>query len=322
MKLEKVNWVSITTRLWTSVNTASYLALTIHFWDDDSSILQSFVLDCLRIKGRHTSLRLEDELRSILIKHEVMSKIVVGVIDNGANIVKALRDIDIRQVPCYAHTLNLVAPGSIKDAPALIKVKDTASKIVEQTKRSPVVQDKFEDIQRNRGHTRIKKLIQDVPTRWNSTFEMMERLVELRGAVAELLTELGMSTKVGVVDSNTWQVLGEAVEVLQPLFEGTLELSGEKLTTGSKAIPLTTMLMFRYDHLIEESDPGSIKCQLAKAIRGNPKRRFGALEDITELAIATLLDPRFKVNGSQSSVKKDVAVEKLELVINMELQKV
>eukprot|EP00094_Tigriopus_californicus_P013912 TCALIF_13465-PA protein Name:"Protein of unknown function" AED:0.21 eAED:0.22 QI:0/-1/0/1/-1/1/1/0/113 len=84
------------------------------------------------------------------------------------------------------------------------------------------------------------------------------------------------------------------------------------------------MLMFRYDHLIEESDPGSVKCELAKAIRGNLKRRFGALEDITELAIATLLDPRFKVNGFQSSVKKDVAVEKIhsELVINMELRKV
>lgn len=306
-KLEGVNWLSITTDLWTSINTSCYLAVTIHFWDEESSIPQSFILDCLRIGGRHTAQRLGEELRQILIEHGVMSKVVVGVTDNGANIVRALREINISQVPCYAHTLNLVAQGSIKDVPTLVKVKDVVSRIVEQTRRSTVVLDKFESIQKNQGH-KIKKLIQDVSTRWNSTYEMMERILELKGPIAELLTEPGMSAKIGVVDSSTWQVLGEAVDVLQPLYEGTKELSGEKITTGSKAIPLTKMLMMRYTFIIEHCQPGTVKSQLATAIFFNLRRRFGELEEIKELALATLLDPRFKTNGFQSTANKERAL--------------
>ncbi|TRY74647.1 hypothetical protein TCAL_01628, partial [Tigriopus californicus] len=50
-KLVQAKWVSFTTDLWTSANTTGFLALTIHFWDHETSTLQCFVLDCLRIWG-------------------------------------------------------------------------------------------------------------------------------------------------------------------------------------------------------------------------------------------------------------------------------
>ncbi|TRY67556.1 hypothetical protein TCAL_05529 [Tigriopus californicus] len=54
-KLVQAKWVCFTTDLWTSANTTGFLALTIHFWDHEASALQCFVLDCLRIWGRHTA---------------------------------------------------------------------------------------------------------------------------------------------------------------------------------------------------------------------------------------------------------------------------
>jgi hypothetical protein len=92
-KLVQAKWVSFTTDLWTSANTTGFLALTIHFWDHESSTLQCFVLDCLRIWGRHTADRLGEEIKAVLIRNEIVSKVVVGVTDNGANIVKALQNI-------------------------------------------------------------------------------------------------------------------------------------------------------------------------------------------------------------------------------------
>lgn len=68
--------------------------------------------------------------------------------------------------------------------------------------------------QKKQGLVNVKRLIQDVSTRWNSTFEMFRRFLELKGPVEELLTESCISSKVGVVDSTTWQALHEAMEVL------------------------------------------------------------------------------------------------------------
>ncbi|XP_059081965.1 zinc finger BED domain-containing protein 4-like [Tigriopus californicus] len=236
-KLVQAKWVCFTTDLWTSANTTGFLALTIHFWDHEASALQCFVLDCLRIWGRHTADRLGEEMRTVLIRNEIISKVVVGVTDNGAIIVKALQNINIKQMACYAHTLNLVANVSLRETPALAAAKETASRLVELTKRSTPTLERFEQIQRNQGFRTVKKLIQDISKRWNSTFEMMNRLVELKGPVSELLPEPGMSSTVGVVDSTTWKALHEAVDVLQPLYEATLELSVEKSTTGSKISP-------------------------------------------------------------------------------------
>lgn len=96
--LKMAPWVSFTTNLWTSVNGTSFLAITVHFWDNDLSFLQCFVLDCWRILGRHTAEHLGDENREMLIRYNIFSKIVVGVTDNGANIVKAFQEINIKQV--------------------------------------------------------------------------------------------------------------------------------------------------------------------------------------------------------------------------------
>ena len=84
------------------------MAVTIHLWSEDDQALKSFVLDCPRITGRHTADVLGEELAKVLEKNQVQSKVLAGVTDNGANIVKALDKIQIRQVSCYAHTLTFI----------------------------------------------------------------------------------------------------------------------------------------------------------------------------------------------------------------------
>ncbi|XP_059096593.1 zinc finger BED domain-containing protein 4-like [Tigriopus californicus] len=292
--LRGVDTVSITTDLWSSKNCVSFIAVTVHYFDEETLTLQALILDCLRIRGRHTAQLLGEELKSILQRNALEDKVLLGITDNGANMVKAIKDMGIKHFPCYAHTLNLVALSSMRDVPAVMAIKEIASKVVELTRRSTLIAEAFETIQKNQGRTKVQKLIQDVPTRWNSSFEMMERLLELRGPVSMLLTEPGMRERVGIVDSNTWQGLQEATEVLRPLYEATIELSGERCTTGSKIIPLTKMLFLKIDSLIRDGLTGSLKSDLALAIQRNLHRRFGMLENNVELAIATMLDPRFK----------------------------
>ncbi|XP_059095066.1 zinc finger BED domain-containing protein 4-like [Tigriopus californicus] len=321
-QLEQTSWVCLTTDLWTSLNAVGFLAVTVHFWNQHDEDLCSFTLDCIRIHGRHTSQILGEELQKILVRNNVLSKVVVCVTDNGANMVKAVKNTKLCHIPCYAHTLNLVANGSPRNVPAVHKVIETASKIVEQTKKSSIVHEKFETIQRNQGIPVVKKLIQDVATRWNSTYEMMDRIVELRGPICELMSEQGMCDKVGCVDSNWWQAVSQCVEVLQPLYEATLELSGEQRPTGSKIIPITKMLTHHYQKNVDKSEAGSVAHDLASEVLANITRRFGIFEDFPELAISTILDPRFKSHGFQYDCKlthaSDLLLQELGKLIEVE----
>ncbi len=61
-----------------------------------------------------------------------------------------------------------------------MEIQDQAAKIVSITKKSTLA-NKFLEIPRNLG-PKPKKLMQEVATRWNSFYEMFERLLKLRDA--------------------------------------------------------------------------------------------------------------------------------------------
>lgn len=90
------------------------------------------------------------------------------------------------------------------------------------------------------------KLINDVVTRWNSTFFMFDRLVKiqepLEAAMGVLRTDL-----VRII-SDEWTTMAEICEILQPFAQITAELSAEKNVTGtaSKVIILFLFLVSMY----------------------------------------------------------------------------
>ncbi len=68
---------------------------------------------------------------------------------------------------------------------------------------------------------------------WNSEYLVFQRLHKLKDAISLLLTEPGMHDNVGSFGSDQWEALTVAVEVLEPGFEATEQLSGKKFATGS-----------------------------------------------------------------------------------------
>ena len=98
------------------------------------------------------------------------------ITDNANNIVAAVRLNGWKDLPCFAHTLNLVVQDSLKACAQLAEIQKKCHDIVSYFHRSRKASDKLFSIQ-----TRLKidnhKLIQDVETRWNSVFYMFERLI-------------------------------------------------------------------------------------------------------------------------------------------------
>ncbi|KAJ8396465.1 hypothetical protein AAFF_G00017710 [Aldrovandia affinis] len=110
------------------------------------------------------------------------TRVHVVLRDNARNMAKAMTDGNLASLPCLAHTLQLAVHEGLLSQRSINDVTANARKIVGHFKHSPLAYSRLHDIQDNMGQGR-KRLQQDVPTRWNSTYYMLESLIEQRRAL-------------------------------------------------------------------------------------------------------------------------------------------
>lgn len=83
------------------------------------------------------------------------------------------------------------------------------------------------------------KLQQDIPTRWNSTFVMVNSPIETKDALRLTMNAENITPPLGDVE---WGMLAQLRDVLQPLVHITNLLGGEAYVTRSVLIPTMKML--------------------------------------------------------------------------------
>lgn len=95
------------------------------------------------------------------------NKVAACTTDNAANITAAIRSCKWRHISCFSHSLNLVIQSSLQK---INVTREKVKSIVEYFKRSTVASEKLNQMQQQLGYTPNRSMIQDVVTRWNSTF--------------------------------------------------------------------------------------------------------------------------------------------------------
>ncbi|XP_017474101.1 PREDICTED: zinc finger BED domain-containing protein 4-like [Rhagoletis zephyria] len=214
------------------------------------------------------------------------SSIMAVLTDNGANMVAAVKVLfgdGKKHLPCFAHTINLVAE-KVEATSGMPELVQKVREIVKFFKKSVLATATLKKAQAN-----PKKVILDVKTRWNSCFYMMQRFVELAPFISPiLLKDLYAPHMLSAAELNN---IKELLNILKPLEFITRELSGEKYVTISKVIPLINCLVTQVSAL-EENAP---VCAAAKKVLPDQiQYRFGQIEHVPIIAISTMLDPRFK----------------------------
>lgn len=154
-------------------------------------------------------------------------------------------------------------------------------KFTQSQKNTAILPKKQED-----ENFKPKKLIQDIATRWNSTFYMLGRLQDLKPVIASLSTEIDFDN----LTTNEWTLLPGLIAILKPLEEIT-KLVSFNSSIVSEVIPNVDTLI-RYFNKTEGLDAGlkTLKKEFAK----NVAKRFEKLCDVDEYAFATCLYPRYK----------------------------
>ena len=287
-QLESVENCTITTDLWTATyQNRSYISFTVHFVDSNFK-LQSHCLQTLEVTSDHSANSLKEVLTSLLQSWKITGKVCGAITDNASNITNAIELLGVEHFPCIAHTLQLSIKRGL-EVPKVQHILGRCKKLVEHFKKSTK-----ETYQLHEKQEMLKlpqhKLIQACITRWGSTLNMLQRLMEQQAAIAAVL----MSGKVRhlMPESDEWVIIEELVDILKPFHHATEVLSAEKYPTFSTVKPLLYKLLEKALQ-VNNGDTNTIK-EVKKAIKNDLGSRYQSTSTQKLMNIATYLDPRYK----------------------------
>ena len=328
VKLQEALSIAITTDLWSSLATESYITVSVHYLSTDWKMC-SYVLETSGFPERHTGENIANKLSEIGERYELNDKVSTVVHDHAANMMCALRMLHDRHgwesSPCAAHRLQLcLIPGLA--ITAIDRLVVAARKLVGHFKHSTLATQELEKRQLQMNIEK-KKLINDCATRWNSTFYMLERLIELRWPVTAVLSDdrvTKRSDRSLDLKGDQWVLAEQLVKVLHPIEVATAFLSSEENASLSCVLPVMYGLVDALKTVsdLEDELPAirSFRQKTAKDI--SDRWGLDSLDTTSSLVLAAAVDPRFKQlrflnEGESESVKEEMTKRMDEVIMDI-----
>ncbi|KAF7817627.1 zinc finger BED domain-containing protein RICESLEEPER 2-like [Senna tora] len=316
--------ISITSDLWSSISTDEYMMVTAHYIDYEWN-LQKKVLSFTHVPPPRTGALLAERLFGLLKEWGIEKKIFSITLDNAA-----YNDefgcflpctSDFFHIRCGAHILNLIVQEGLKVIdPALLKIRES----VKYVKGSEIRKVRFATCLSQLSCLTSKKVCQDVPTRWNSTYLMLESALSFREAFAHL-SEIDSNFKSCPSDAE-WDMVERISKFLKPFYEITTLFSSTKYPTTNLFFLGVWRIQLRIIEVVNQSNIGSD--DLIFRMTMHMKVKFDKYWDSYSmvLSLAIILDPRYKLQlveycfrkiyGSNSANKVLEIRNKLYLLYN------
>ena len=319
-------WFSITVDHWTSVANQNYTGMTIH-WVNNLCEINNLQLGCWLHEGNSKATSLIDDFITKLFKKCDLStaKLSAVVTDTTGNMNlfgKMLEELHIPHIYCTDHVLQCTAKIALTDT--AFKNVDSSSEnfqlmkkcrdIVKLFTKSSQKQDLLLLQQKNMAIYRNKtpvKCIQDVVTRWWSTYSMLDRLLYLKPAIEGLKADNQIPDNLALEEIE-WTIISQITSVLKPFKMAQKHLEGEKYVTISYIPMMINFIENKLQTILADtSTSNNVKSLIQsmiidfqtrwgnnetpkfnkEVIRGFYNRQVG-LHPIT--VMTTALDPRLK----------------------------
>jgi len=299
---EQAESVSITTDIWTSLTNEAYMSFTATYITPQWTV-RNVILDSAIMLERHTLENIAAELARIAGDWGIGNKVLACVHDGASNVKQAGARNDWVDIHCAAHVLHLCvtsAMGTNKTTnKPIARCVGAASRLVSHFHHSPLATNALLKRQQEMKPTETsKKLVQHCKTRWNSAYDMMERLVELRWPVAAVLSDREIvkqqDAKTLELTEDQWELMRCMLTVLQPLQTATALLSAEKSPPASVCIPMIWGLL--NNHLAaQDTDLDAVR-QFKREMKDELSKRFPLSKEEAghPFVVASILDPAHK----------------------------
>jgi len=244
----------------------------------------------------HTGENIKEKLKTIFDEWDISDKIVGIAIDNAANQVLSIKLLGYKFIRCCAHTIQLAIKDGLNECQRVQEVLKKFERIVKKFKKSAPCLKTLHSVQKSMNEP-LYSLLQNVKTRWNSSFYMIERLVQIKSCVILTLSkifEANIANDLPTITNEDWLIADDLLDLLGPLESITRTLCGEKFATVSLIIPT---IRTSIEHLTGLFLKSNDVLKLRAIIVNNLKERFKTIETEEIFQLSTYLDPRFKSAG-------------------------
>ncbi|KAJ4769470.1 Zinc finger BED domain-containing protein DAYSLEEPER [Rhynchospora pubera] len=294
---------SFTSDLWTNKGRdRGFMAITCHYIDE-GWILRKRILTFVPLPsphtGRHIASAIYDKLCLWNLDKRVFSLVLDNASSNDACISELLYSTTIKDdLPvegkifhqrCGCHILNLIVQDGLN---TLHKEIDCIRETMKWIKHSQGRIEKFK-LACSQMNIPYKKPQWDVPTRWNSTYLMLELALELKPAIVRYAS-LDKKFSKALSDSQ-WGILNELVKHLKVFYEATLKLSGTKYPTLNLFFSEFCEVFLTIKRMASNEYPFIVNMGTQMHAKFNKYWSMGN----SLLAIACVLDPRCKLDVVQ-----------------------
>lgn len=288
--------VHFTTSIWVSSQTREYLTLTAHWATYESNVRPqgqdfhcSALLSVSQIDCDQDMQDIPKQLEYLWESWITSSGLKMGFTVTDNNTVRnTLEDHGHVTMQCFGHTIDLIVSEAIKSQRMVQNLLSIARKICERVHRSAKAKEKLVELQRVHELPE-NQLIQDVPSKWKTSFFMLERLVEQKKAIDEMSIECNFRE---MISCDQWEVMLSVCNALKPFEVACTEMSNRTATLG-QVIPLIHILNRKIDLLFDETV--GIDNMLKSLQEAMVSRMSATLRD-PRYTWATMLDPRYKTS--------------------------
>ncbi|XP_019161967.1 PREDICTED: zinc finger BED domain-containing protein RICESLEEPER 2-like [Ipomoea nil] len=293
--------VSITTDSWTSIQRINYMVVTAHFIDEEWKLhkkIISFVLVTSH-KGEYIAKALEScliewglrNVFTVTVDNASSNDVALGflkrkVLSWGSSSVKS-KYLHMR---CIAHILNFVVQDGLKQCDIVVK---RVREVVRYVRSSPSRLKKFRDLAEYSGIEQKTSLCLDVPTRWNSTYLMLQSALIYQKVFDDYeYSDNSFKSYMGdsIPTSLDWESVNNLVKLLKCFYEMTIRISGSPYVTANTFFSEISYLYCILNEMVEAD--GAVKLMGAN-MKAKFEKYWGDIDKMNYMIFfANILDPK------------------------------
>lgn len=275
--------ISIALDSWTSPFSQAFLAITGYFIDADW-VYREVLLGFKPLHGAHTGLNMSSVVLETLNNHQIQDQVFGLTSDNASNnktladsLQQALsNDVNIIRTPCLAHVIQLSLNQLLDRLRAVPQNNTTETKWTDRLSSSTKANTQHQKHEVSYTLNKVRSLaiyihgspsrreafnslqtdglklspIQDVRTRWNSTFLMLRRAKRLRDIFTQFCADYDCEEM--VPNNEEWRQIDYLLYITEPFFLYTTELSKTREVTIHLVFKIYNALFEHLEKLMKQ----------------------------------------------------------------------